>query len=289
VYKTVTKSVLSVEQDEGVGARVRRSIGTYQLRNLDPFLMLDQFTVTEPAGFPDHPHRGFETVTYMLEGDWTHEDFTGRVGRINPGDLQWMTAGRGIVHAEMPLGKTPARGLQLWVNLPRAHKMMEPRYQELLDTEVPRATADGVLVKVIAGDSLGVNAKVLTKSPIQYLDVKMEAEKTFEHTIPAGWTAFLYTLAGDIRVGGSPAPQKTFSTVVLSREGDTLKVESGAESAHFVVIAGEPINEPIVQHGPFVMNEQREIYEAMLDYQAGRNGFENAARWASEIGKKRIR
>ncbi|RKO88569.1 RmlC-like cupin domain-containing protein [Blyttiomyces helicus] len=287
-YKTVAKSVLSKEQAEGVGARVRRSIGTYELRNLDPFLMLDEFTVKEPAGFPDHPHRGFETVTYMIEGEW-HEDFTGRKGRIQPGDLQWMTAGRGIVHAEMPLGDTPARGLQLWVNLPRSAKMIPPHYQELLDGDVPRATADGVVVKVIAGKSIGVDAKVLTYSPIQYLDVKMEPGKVFEHEIPAGWTAFIYTLVGDIKVGGSDSTAEPHTTVVLSKTGDILKVESCSEKAHFVIIAGEPINEPIVQHGPFVMNETREIQQAMFDYQMGQNGFENAAAWASEIGKKRIR
>ncbi|KAI8597471.1 RmlC-like cupin domain-containing protein, partial [Dissophora ornata] len=173
--RSIVKSVLSREQSEGVGARVRRSIGRPELRNHDPFLMLDEFNVDKNGGFPDHPHRGFETVTYMLEGQFQHEDFAGHKGTIGPGDLQWMTAGRGIVHSEMPVkSQTRAHGLQLWINLPKEHKMCEPQYQELLDKEIPRATPEeGVTVKVIAGESHGVTSKVYTRTPTMYLDFKM--------------------------------------------------------------------------------------------------------------------
>uniref|UniRef100_A0A8C6GRX1 Pirin n=1 Tax=Mus spicilegus TaxID=10103 RepID=A0A8C6GRX1_MUSSI len=155
--KKVTLSVLSREQSEGVGARVRRSIGRPELKNLDPFLLFDEFKGGRPGGFPDHPHRGFETVSYLLEGgSMAHEDFCGHVGKMNPGDLQWMTAGRGILHAEMPCSEEPAHGLQLWVNLRRSEKMVAPQYQELKSEEIPKPTKDGVTVAVISGEALGI-------------------------------------------------------------------------------------------------------------------------------------
>ncbi|KAJ3215693.1 hypothetical protein HDU67_010404 [Dinochytrium kinnereticum] len=267
-FKNVVQQVLSLEKSEGAGARVRRSIGTSELRNLDPFLMLDEFVVVAPAGFPDHPHRGFETSTYMLEGSFIHEDFTGRKGIINPGDLQWMTAGRGIVHAEMPIADPPGtvcRGLQLWINLPAEHKMVEPRYQELKDEDVPRAESkDGkVKVKVIAGESFGVKAA----------------------PIPEGYTTFIYTLSGTPKFGSNNTRVQPHTTVVFSRDGEAVPMESSDdEPSHFVLIAGKPIGEKIVQYGPFVMNDQAEIYTAFDDYQNGRNGFEDAEGWSSQIG-----
>ncbi|KAI9199268.1 RmlC-like cupin domain-containing protein [Polychytrium aggregatum] len=286
--KKITKVVVSTEQPEGDGARVRRSIGTHQLRNLDPFLMLDEFSVRKPAGFPDHPHRGFETVTYMLEGTVAHEDFAGHRGRIGPGDLQWMTAGRGIVHAEMPDGNTAAKGLQLWVNLPKSAKMVPPKYQELLDKDVPKVSSQdgGVRVKVIAGESMGVKAKVSTYIPIYYLDFDMDANKSVEQAIPEDYTGFIYTLSGSALFGSEGTKGEPHSTLVLSRGGSTIRVETKDQSARFVLIAGKPIGEPIVQHGPFVMNDSREIYQAMLDYQMGQNGFENAAGWESTIARR---
>ncbi|KAI9101369.1 putative quercetinase [Phlyctochytrium arcticum] len=297
-YKSVVQTVLSIEQAEGVGARVRRSIGTTKLRNLDPFLMLDEFTVYKPAGFPDHPHRGFETVTYMMQGTFNHEDFAGHKGTIGPGDLQWMTAGRGIIHAEMPGEQPdgePAHGLQLWVNLPRKDKLVKPRYQELLDKQVPRVTAptsDKVQVKVIAGDSYNTKAAVMTYTPILYLDVKLGAESTtsdvFEQLVPEGWTAFVYTLAGCdivIHTGDKTTTVGPHTTAVLSEEGSHLKVTAGSDKeAHFVLIAGQKLKEPIVQHGPFVMSTRDEIMQAFMDYEMGKNGFEGAKKWASKIG-----
>ncbi|XP_067848359.1 pirin isoform X2 [Heptranchias perlo] len=156
--RKIVQIVLAVEQSEGVGAQVRRSIGRWELKSLDPFLMLDEFKVSKPAGFPDHPHRGFETVTYMLNGSFDHEDFCGHKGTINRGDLQWMTAGRGVIHCEMPSSDHPGHGLQLWVNLKSSEKMVPPRYQELLSKTIPKPSKDGVTVAVISGEALGAKA-----------------------------------------------------------------------------------------------------------------------------------
>ncbi|XP_035019025.2 pirin [Hippoglossus stenolepis] len=283
--RKVEKTVLSVEQGEGVGARVRRSIGRTELRNLDPFLMLDEFRVSKPAGFPDHPHRGFETVTYVLEGITAHEDFCGRSGRLEPGDLQWMTAGRGVVHAEMPVSEEPVVGLQLWVNLPRRDKMVEPAYQELKGSEIPKRSRGGVTVAVISGEALGAKSKVFTRTPTLYLDFKLQAGALHVQPVPSGWTTFIYTLSGSINVGPEPEQQEVAShhTVVFG-DGDCVMVENKrSEVSHFVLIAGEPIKEPVVQRGPFVMTTEEEISQAIRDYQSGRNGFERAVNWRSKI------
>ncbi|KAH7039227.1 RmlC-like cupin domain-containing protein [Linnemannia elongata] len=284
--RSITKSVLSKEQSEGVGARVRRSIGRPELRNHDPFLMLDEFSVDKNGGFPDHPHRGFETVTYMLEGQFQHEDFAGHKGTIGPGDLQWMTAGRGIVHSEMPVkSQTRAHGLQLWINLPKEHKMCEPQYQELLDGQIPRATPqDGVVVKIIAGESHGVKSQVYTRTPTMYLDFKMDKNRTVTQTIPSTYTGFLYMLKGTAFIGDKEFEGKAHHTLTLSEDGaTTVKIQTKDEDAHFVFIAGEPLKEPIVQHGPFVMNSSEEIYDTFVDYQNNKNGFERARNWRSTI------
>lgn len=282
--RTVIQKVLSQEQMDGDGARVRRSIGRAELRNLDPFLMLDEFAVQAPAGFPAHPHRGFETVTYMLSGAFKHEDFCGHKGIIESGDLQWMTAGKGIVHSEMPATKEVNRGLQLWVNLAAKDKMMDPRYQELKAKDVPRTTKDGVTAIVIAGEALGVASKVHTLTPTHYLHFILEPNAELRQPIPEGWTSFAYTLKGEARFGSDDAKAacKAHHTVVFSKEGNGLYVKAGAEKAEFVLISGKPIGEPIVQYGPFVMNTQKEIMQAFQDYQYGRNGFEKAASWSAE-------
>ncbi|KAG0036246.1 hypothetical protein BGZ82_004493 [Podila clonocystis] len=280
--RSIVKAILSREQAEGVGARVRRSIGRPELRNHDPFLMLDEFNVDKNGGFPDHPHRGFET------GQFQHEDFAGHKGTIGPGDLQWMTAGRGIVHSEMPVkSETRAHGLQLWINLPKEHKMCEPQYQELLDGEIKRATPqDGVVVKVIAGESHGVKSQVYTRTPTMYLDYKMDKNKTTEQSIPASYTGFIYMLKGTVFIGDKEFEGKAHHTLTFSEDGtDTIKIKTKDEDAHFVVIAGEPLKEPIVQHGPFVMNTQKEIHDTFVDYQYGQNGFERARNWQSSIAQ----
>ncbi|ORX89709.1 hypothetical protein K493DRAFT_340449 [Basidiobolus meristosporus CBS 931.73] len=280
----ITKVVKAIAKSEGDGARVRRSIGTNKLRNFDPFLMLDEFMVEPPAGFPDHPHRGFETVTYMLEGIVAHEDFAGHQGKIGPGDLQWMTAGRGIVHAEMP--QTKCRGLQLWVNLSAAEKMCEPRYQELLDKDIPRVSPPGAraVIKVISGHSFGTTSPVVTKTPTMYLDLKVEKHVKFEHPIPKNYQGFLYILQGEGYFGSEGTLGQAHHTLTLSEDGDMISIETRDSAVHFVLVAGEPIKEPIVQHGPFVMNHSSDISQTFADYSMGVNGFERARTWRSKIG-----
>ncbi|XP_005111034.1 pirin [Aplysia californica] len=283
--RTTNLSFESVEQDEGVGARVRRSIGRPELRNFDPFLMLDEFRVSPPAGFPDHPHRGFETVTYMMKGEGIHQDFLGHKGKIKAGDLQWMTAGRGIVHCEMPGGDTESHGLQLWVNLKKAEKMVEPAYQELSDKDIPRGDKGGVKVKVIAGEAFGVKSPVYTRTPTSYLDFVMSPGSQLDQPIPRDWNAFVYILSGEASFGPSEKEVvcKAHHTTTLNDDGDFIHVHNkGSEACHFVLISGQPIKEPVVQHGPFVMTTEQEIKEAISDYRNGENGFEKAMTWNSD-------
>ncbi|XP_019897955.1 pirin isoform X2 [Esox lucius] len=225
--KRVVKTVLSVEQAEGLGARVRRSIGRKELMNLDPFLMLDEFRVSKPAGFPDHPHRGFETVTYLLEGVSAHEDFCGHSGLLNAGDLQWMTAGRGVVHAEMPVSDEPIHGLQLWVNLRGKDKMVEPQYQELKSGQIPKPSKEGVTIGVISGQALEVQSQIFTRTPTMFLDFKLDGGAKHVQPIPSGWTTFIYTLAGSVHFGPDEEQQEVMPhhTVVFG-DGDGVKVEN---------------------------------------------------------------
>ncbi|WVZ61262.1 hypothetical protein U9M48_011165 [Paspalum notatum var. saurae] len=281
--RAVVKKLLAESQPEGEGATVRRSIGRHELRNLDPFLMLDEFSVSKPAGFPDHPHRGFETVTYMLEGAFTHQDFAGHKGTIRAGDVQWMTAGRGIVHSEMPAGDGVHKGLQLWINLSSKDKMIEPRYQELQSKDISRADKDGVEVRIIAGEAFGVRSPVYTRTPTMFMDFTMRPGSRLHQPVPEGWNAFVYIVDGEGVFGreGS-APVAAHHCLVLG-PGDGLSVwnKSPAAPLRFVLVAGQPLGEPVVQHGPFVMNTRAEIQQAMEDYYYGRNGFERATQWSS--------
>jgi redox-sensitive bicupin YhaK (pirin superfamily) len=263
------------ETRDGDGATVFRVIGTSGLRHYDPFLMLDEFHVRPPAGFPDHPHRGFETVTYMLGGAFKHKDFVGHQGIIETGDLQWMTAGRGIVHSEMPAADTDNYGLQLWVNLAARDKMIPPNYQELKAKDIPVAKKEGVEVKVIAGKSLGVESKVYTRTPTMYLDVVMEKNSKFEQEIPEEFRGFVYVLEGSGMFGETRKVGNAHQ-MLLFDEGNELCIETAEQSCRFVIIAGKPIGEPIVQYGPFVMNTQDEIQQAFYDYQLRQNGFEGS-------------
>lgn len=290
--RAIIKIVLSVEQPEGRGARVRRSIGRPELKNFDPFLLFDEFksSMNTLSGFPDHPHRGFETVTYMLpssEGSFQHEDFCGHKGTIEPGDLQWMTAGKGIVHSEMPFGSGVSHGLQLWVNLCSKEKMCDPSYQELKAAELTTVKKDGVAAIVIAGKAFGVESKVYTRTPTHYIHFIMEPDTNLNQEIPANWTAFIYVLSGTIKIGDGSTAQfiEAHNTVALSAVGDGVSIQAGNQGANIVLISGKPIGEPVVQHGPFVMNSQKEIQEAFDDYRNGKNGFEKAPGWESQIGK----
>ncbi|KVH91382.1 pirin-like protein [Cynara cardunculus var. scolymus] len=281
--RLVAKKLLAKSQSEGDGAVVRRSIGRPELKSLDPFLLLDEFSVSPPAGFPDHPHRGFETVTYMLEGAFTHQDFAGHKGTIRAGDVQWMTAGRGIIHSEMPVGTGAQKGLQLWINLSSKDKMVEPNYQELLNEDIQRAERDGVKVTIVAGESMGVKSPVYTRTPTMFLDFTIAPGAQMHQPIPESWNSFVYVLHG-VGVFGSmdSSPISAHHAVVLS-PGDGLSIwNHGSKPLRFVLIGGQPINEPVVQYGPFVMNTQAEIDMTLQDYHYCKNGFERAKLWRSQ-------
>ncbi|KAD6453367.1 hypothetical protein E3N88_08072 [Mikania micrantha] len=280
--RLVTKKVLAKSQSEGDGAVVRRSIGRPELKSLDPFLMLDEFSVSPPAGFPDHPHRGFETVTYMLEGAFTHQDFVGHKGTIRAGDVQWMTAGRGIIHSEMPAGPGVQKGLQLWVNLSSKDKMVEPNYQELLSEDIKHVEKDGVKVKIIAGESMGVKSSVYTRTPTMYLDFTLSPGAQMHQPFPESWNSFVYVLEGEGVFGSRDSSPISAHHVLVLGDGDGLSVwNNGSEPLRFVLIGGLPINEPVVQYGPFVMNTKAEIEQALQDYHYSKNGFEMAKNWRS--------
>jgi redox-sensitive bicupin YhaK (pirin superfamily) len=298
VTRTPAKVVYARETPEGVGATVRRSIGTPALRNLSPFLMLDHATIQPGAGFPDHPHRGQSTVTYVLSGMAEHEDFLGNHGKLSTGDVQWMTAGRGIVHSEMPyFDPDPTKredsvALQLWVDLPADKKFIEPSYQEKkakdIDTAYP---SKDVQVTVISGESHGVTGFVRPVGGCWYLDFRLKAPgASVFQPLPEGWTAFAYVITGSLQVGEEASPVDHFNTVVLSAENGQNGVlltrpEGTADETRFVLIAGEPLDQPVVQYGPFVVTSQREAMEAIRDYQMGANGFERAPHWESKIGE----
>ncbi|OAX44600.1 hypothetical protein K503DRAFT_678410 [Rhizopogon vinicolor AM-OR11-026] len=292
--RNVVKKVLAVETAEGAGARVRRSIGSMNLRNLTPFLMLDHFHVSEGAGFPDHPHRGQATVTYMLEGSSRHEDSAGHAGTIETGGVQWMCAGKGIIHAEMPVhgqGVPEPRGLQLWVDLPKEFKMVEPSYQELSPEAIPTAYPEGkdggIDIKVISGKSHGVESPVRPLGGCWFFHVTMKnAGATMFQDIPAGWTAFVYIWKGAVSIDENSPVQESFHTLVLSNEdGETgVQLTAGEDDTQFVLIAGEPLDQTVFQYGPFVMTNQEEIQSTLMDYRTGRNGFEKAHTWKSKIG-----
>ncbi|CAN4090760.1 unnamed protein product [Withania somnifera] len=281
--RLVVKKVMARAQNEGDGAVVRRSIGRSELQNLDPFLMLDEFSVSPPAGFPDHPHRGFETVTYMLQGAFTHQDFAGHKGTIRTGDVQWMTAGRGIVHSEMPAGPGTHKGLQLWINLSSRDKTIEPRYQELLHKDISKAEKDGVSVTIIAGESMGVKSQIFTRTPTMYLDFTLKPDTEHHQVIPQPWNAFLYIVEGEGVFGSSDStPTPTHHCLVLG-PGEGLSVwNRSSKPLRFVLIGGQPFNEPVVQYGPFVINSKNEIMQAYQDYQLGKNGFERSRKWSSK-------
>lgn len=292
--RSIVKTYLAREQSEGAGATVRRSIGVPSLRNFTPFLMMDHFSVSPGAGFPDHPHRGMETITFLLEGSVQHADFAGNEGSLEAGDLQFMTAGKGVVHAEMPGETERNTGIQLWVDLPRHLKNCEPRYRDLRAKEIPHAkTEDGkVEVKVISGKSLGVDSvRDLAYTPVWFLDITIKAGGRLEQDLPANWNSFAYVLSGvaDFSNGTSkPTTVTPYHNVVFGQKGDgvNISVEEGAsEDARIILVAGQPLDQPIVQYGPFVTTSKDEIVQAMMDFQTATNGFERAANWQSEIGK----
>ncbi|MDZ4114614.1 MAG: pirin family protein [Xanthomonadaceae bacterium] len=259
---------------DGAGVRLVRMLGTAQLPDLDPFLMLDAFGSDQPgdyiAGFPDHPHRGFETVTYMLDGRMRHRDNHGHEGLLGPGSVQWMSAGRGIVHSEMPEQvEGLMRGFQLWLNLPARDKMSAPRYQEYAAEQIPVVTpAAGVQVKVIAGQLGEVNGVIEQPAtePV-YLDIQLDPAATITLPLPLGHSAFVHVYQGAAQVDDRRVA--TGELAVLG-DGDAIQLQGGDGVAHLLLVAGRPLREPVARHGPFVMNTQAELVQAFNDYRAGR-------------------
>lgn len=272
--RKVLKVYEPMKTSDGAGVNLLRSIGSPELSHYDPFLLLDEFKSDDAsdyiAGFPMHPHRGFETVTYMLEGLMHHEDSTGESGDLTPGAVQWMTAGRGIVHSEMPTQKEGLIwGFQLWVNLPAKEKMREPRYQNIAPEAVPIIEReDGTVIKVIAGEVDGVTGAVngIFTDPL-YIDVKLPPNGKFKQSVAAGHNAFAYVLEGKVRFGEEEVVP---SRLVTFGDGTVVEAETGESGGRFLLLAGKPLNEEIARHGPFVMNTRDEIKQAVSDYQSGK-------------------
>ena len=280
MIRNIQTIIPGIATSDGAGVKLRRSLGGQQQVRLDPFLMLDEFSSNDPndyvAGFPAHPHRGFETVTYMLEGHMLHEDHLGNQGHLKTGGVQWMTAGRGIIHSEMPQQVSGAmRGFQLWINLPAVEKMKPAAYKDIQVDDIPKVTLDnGTSVKVIAGSFEGDEKVVqgpiqgITTAPL-FLDMQLPADTQFEHRIPKEQNAFIYIYEGDLEVG-SPMQVAPKQAAIILGNGDRLKVKAGSTGARFIVLAALPLHEPIVQYGPFVMNTRTEIEQAIDDYQNNR-------------------
>lgn len=261
---------------DGAGVKINRVLTHALQRRLDPFLMLDAFGSDKPgdyiAGFPEHPHRGFETVSYMIAGSMRHRDSAGNEGLITDGGVQWMTAGRGVAHSEMPEQTDGLmEGFQLWLNLPAKDKMTAPWYRDIADAEVPRFQTDaGATVKVIAGASHGVAGAVQRAhtEPL-YLDVELAANATFEQVLPAGHNAFIYVYRGQVVADEHNVPQTRMAILRNDAKADGVRIVA-AQPSRFILIAGKPLNEPIAQHGPFVMNTQEELFQAVEDFRSGR-------------------
>jgi redox-sensitive bicupin YhaK (pirin superfamily) len=279
--RTLQRVIESVPTSDGAGVKLRRSLGSQRGLYVDPFLMLDEFSTDNPddyiAGFPPHPHRGFETVTYMLDGHLLHEDHLGNKGDLKSGGAQWMTAGRGIIHSEMPQQtQGRMRGFQLWINLPAAEKMQPAWYRDIEPAEIPQVTlAEGGSARVIAGsiDVAGeVTEGVITgrSTDPRYLDIEIPNGAAFHYYLPEDYSAFVYLYEGALDIGAAGAARrlKTRNAGVLSR-GDEIVAAAGDGVARFLLLAGRPINEPVVQYGPFVMNTREEVEQAVRDYQNG--------------------
>ncbi|MBK1687499.1 pirin family protein [Rubrivivax gelatinosus] len=272
--RPIERLVAGQPTQDGAGVKLVRLLTHELQRRLDPFLMLDRFATDRAedyiAGFPDHPHRGFETVTVMVEGRMRHRDSAGHEGRVGPGGVQWMTAGRGLVHSEMPEQEDGRMdGFQLWLNLPAREKMREPWYRDIEAGQVPEWRATGVRARVVAGRTHGVAGAVEreTTEPL-IVDLELAPGARFEQPLPAAHNAFVVVVHGAVELGGQklePGPM-----AILANRGDGIAVTGGAAGARLLLVAGRPLGEPIAQYGPFVMNSNREIFEAVEDFRAGR-------------------
>ena len=279
--RTLQHVIPSQAASDGAGVKLRRSIGQSPQARLDPFLMLDEFGTENPddyiAGFPSHPHRGFETVTYMLDGHMLHEDHLGNRGDLKSGDVQWMTAGRGIIHSEMPQQtEGRMRGFQLWINLPAREKMKPAGYRDIPAATIPAADwPGGGRVKVIAGTlqtpagAIPVPIQGLSTAPV-YFDIELAANGVFEHALPPAHNAFVYVYEGDVQVGAESTRALPRRSAGVLSAGDALRIVAAGEGARFILLAALPLNEPVAQYGPFVMNTTAELEQAVRDYQTGR-------------------
>jgi len=280
--RALSRIIPALQTSDGAGVKLRRSIGSNQNIRLDPFLMLDEFGTDNPddyiAGFPPHPHRGFETVTYMIDGHMRHEDHLGNLGELKSGGVQWMTAGRGVIHSEMPQQESGRmRGFQLWINLPSREKMKPASYRDIPATELPVVPLqNGGSVKLIAGRSTlagkefsgPINSQPgsMATDPL-FLDLTLPAGAEHRLSIPAGHNAFVYAYEGSAEIDGQQLPQQAAGILA---DGDYLDIKAGREPLRMVLIAGKPIGEPVVQYGPFVMNTREEIEQALQDYRLGK-------------------
>jgi hypothetical protein len=274
--RSVESIVAGQPVTDGAGVRITRLLTQAQQRRLDPFLMLDNFRSDDPkdylAGFPDHPHRGFETVTYMIEGRMRHRDNAGHEGVLESNGIQWMVAGRGIVHSEMPEQQDGTmEGFQLWLNLPAADKMTAPWYRNYQSGDIPEfATPEGVRVRVIAGESHGRQGAVVRPvTELLYLDLHLPAGGCFEQPLPADRNAFVVVYRGEALIAGRKVRERQMAILANSPNADHVAIDADA-AARVILIAGKPLDEPIVQHGPFVMNTQKEIVAAVRDFQSGK-------------------
>lgn len=269
--RRISKTVQGMPATDGAGVKLKRVIGTPALELIDPFLMLDEFGSDDPdawiAGFPDHPHRGFETVTLMLEGRVRHADSVGNRGVIESGDVQWMTAGRGIIHSEMPeRADGRLRGLQLWVNLPAALKMVPPRYQDTPAARIPEAQVQGANVRVITGEAFGVTGPVASLIPVRMLMARVQAGATLELAVPAAHNCFAYVYEGSASGDGRTLGR---GTLAVFEDGDRIALQAGAEGASVLICDAMPLREPVARYGPFVMNTREELMRAFDEYQRG--------------------
>ncbi len=276
--RTLQRIVPSIAASDGAGVKLRRSLGASQALRHDPFLMLDEFFSDDPddylAGFPSHPHRGFETVTYMLDGHMQHQDHLGNTGDLGPGDVQWMSAARGIIHSEMPQqSEGRMRGFQLWLNLPAAEKMRPAAYRDVPAAQIPEATLPGGgKVRVIAGEYADDGQRVAgpisndDTAPV-YLDVHLDPGGHFRTELPEGHNAFVYAYDGEAQIDGETLPNRAAG---LLSAGDSVALSAGEQGARLLLLAGRPLGEPVVQYGPFVMNTPEEIQQALADYRDGK-------------------
>jgi redox-sensitive bicupin YhaK (pirin superfamily) len=281
--REVARIIPAERHVEGGGFTVRRPFPTSAISLVDPFLLIDEmgpvdYAPGEAVGAPDHPHRGFETVTYMLEGEFEHEDSAGHKGALRAGDVQWMTAGAGIIHSEMPSREIRAsggrvHGFQIWVNLPARLKMTQPRYQELSGAKIPKAkTPDGLAqVRVVAGEALGVNAAIETQTPIVYQDWSLEPGADVSIELASEQQAMVYVFEGAAKVGDDGHEVKDGQLAVLG-PGDSVRLRAANGSGRLLLLAGAPLNEPVARYGPFVMNTKEEILTAVRDFQTGKMG-----------------